>query len=359
MRKHAVIYWFSGTGNACRLSCIAGHELVRALAAPESLKADEIGCDVCPIEQRPGGMPDGRAEYAYTGIVSPVLGFGLPRNVVSFLRRLPPGDGRKAFVVIAMGNTETITLGSHRWNVPPTEGIAIRQARILLKRKGYDVIRAEAFEMPTNWILATNPPPPARAASLTARNVEKLEAFMANLVRGERYHRRVSPLYAIPFRLVYDLFTLIGRRYSGKWFFADESCNGCANCFSQCPQGTIRWRNNRPVWRWNCLQCFRCINLCPRSAIQVSCLAIVATVAPLLFAGYCYRHSLGMLLPHRWSLLGHAAYYFLISFIAVDMLHRLQCFPLTGRFTPRWPLTTHRTRYREPGFTPPERSHSA
>ena len=347
MDYRVIIYCFTGTGNA---ACLAR-------SAADALDRRVVRATVSPIEDLRVDPAHGDAPLI--GLVSPVLGFGLPRNVAAFLRRLPPGRGQKAFVIISMGNTETISLGSHRWNVPPTEGIAIRQALNLLNRKGYDVIRAEAFEMPTNWILAINPPPPARAASLTVRNIGRLETFMDKFARGERYHQLVRPLYVIPLGLVYSLFALIGRRYSGKWFFADELCNGCKQCFSQCPQGTIKWRNNRPVWRWNCLQCFRCINLCPRSAIQVSGLAIIATVAPVFFAGYCYRHTLGTLLSHGWALPGHVACYFLISFIMVDMLHRLQCLPMTGRFIPRWPLTKNRTRYREPEFTPPERSRSA
>lgn len=347
MDSLALIHWFSGTGNAALLAGIAAGGLERR----------GVSAALSPIEAP--RIDPARRDADIVGIVAPVLGFGLPRNVVSFLRRLAPGRGRRAFVIIAAGNTETIALGSHRWDVPPSEGIAIRQALGLLKRKGYDVIRAEAFEMPTNWILAVNPPPVERAASLSEMSSGKIEAFVDALVRGERYHQRIRPLYAAPLGVVYGLFASIGRRYAGKWFFADASCNGCGQCAAQCPNGTIRLRGKRPVWRWNCLQCFRCINLCPRNSIQVSGLAITAAIAPLLIAGYCGRHTVGALLASQGALAGKAACAILLSAVLAGILHRLQCAPRTGRFIPRWPLTRNRMRYREPGFIPPERSRPA
>lgn len=354
MKPSAVIYWFSGTGNAWRLANDACLEIARLPPSSFPDASGEIVCDCRPVERLPPGGADREADW--TGIVSPVLGFGLPRNVVSFLKRLPAGNGRKAFVVIAMGNTETIALGSRRWSVPPTEGIAIRQALRLLKRRGYDVVRAEALEMPTNWILAVNPPPPPAAAAITARGSEMMRSFPEALVRGERFLRRVGLLLAIPLALVYGLFSLIGRRYAGKWFYADDACDGCGTCAAQCPNGTIGMRGGRPVWGWNCLQCFRCINLCPRGAIQVSGLAIAATFAPVLLAGWCHRRSLGLILPHAASWAGWIACYFVVSATVVAVLHRLQCSRRAGRFVPRWPLTKDRARYREPGFAPPERN---
>lgn len=356
MATRAAVYWFSGTGNAWKLARAACAEIGRRAAAPAPVAAGGTACECRAIEQASGGGAVGEADL--TGIVSPALGFGLPSNVASFLKRLPPGNGRKAFIAIALGNTETIALGARRMSISPSGGIALRQAARTLRRRGYDVAWAEAFEMPTNWILAIDPPPRPRADALVARGSEKIRSSMNALMRGERFHRPVSPLRAIPFAVVYALFSVIGRRYAGKLFYADDACDGCGECASRCPNGTIRWRSGRPAWGWSCLQCFRCINLCPRSAIQVSGLSIVAAAAPFLLMEYFRRRAIVPPLAHGLAAAGRIACCLIASAAIVELLHRLNSLPGAGRFIPRWPLTGKRARYAAPGFPPPEMDRS-
>ena len=55
---------------------------------------------------------------------------------------------------------------------------------------------------------------------------------------------------------------------SAKPFFAQDICNGCGQCARNCPAHAITLRDGKPVWAAQCFQCLRCINECPRQAIQ-------------------------------------------------------------------------------------------
>jgi ferredoxin len=57
-------------------------------------------------------------------------------------------------------------------------------------------------------------------------------------------------------------------------FAADERCTACGSCARDCPAGAIVMAGTgparRPRWGWQCEGCNRCINLCPREAVQAS-----------------------------------------------------------------------------------------
>ena len=46
-----------------------------------------------------------------------------------------------------------------------------------------------------------------------------------------------------------------------------DKCVGCKSCMKiGCP--AISMKDGKPVWKAQCYQCLRCINACPRQAIQ-------------------------------------------------------------------------------------------
>lgn len=55
---------------------------------------------------------------------------------------------------------------------------------------------------------------------------------------------------------------------SARPFFATDRCNGCGLCAQRCPASAISMKDGKPVWKAQCYQCLRCINACPRQAIQ-------------------------------------------------------------------------------------------
>ncbi len=50
-------------------------------------------------------------------------------------------------------------------------------------------------------------------------------------------------------------------------FISSDNCNGCKLCEKHCPVGNIIVQK-KPIWNTRCEACLKCINTCPRQAIQ-------------------------------------------------------------------------------------------
>ena len=340
MEPRAIIYFFTGTGNAACLARIAAGDFERR----------GVRAAVSPIESLRVHPAHGDADLI--GIVTPVLGFGLPQMAARFLRRLPRGRGRKAFVIIAMGNAETVCVGRGRLSLPPTEGIAVLQSAFWLRLKGYSFSGASALEMPTNWIMAVDPPDKERASAMTERAAAAIGTFTGAVLAGTYTPGRARALAAtclFPlFAPVYLLFSTLIRRIGGKWFTVTARCTQCGACAAQCPQGTIRLRGGTPRWGWDCQQCYRCINLCPSGAIEVSGVAVLATCIPPVLIRWISRLVTPVSHGH-----GRAAAVLLclaLMAAAAWRVHALGARRPGG--VPGWHLTRHRRRYREAHFDP-------
>lgn len=340
-----IIYYFTGTGNSRRVADWAAEawrargaevtvqSIANNLSFPQHKKADIIG------------------------IVAPIYGFGLPQQMARFLKTLPDGTGKDAFVLVATGNAESIPWGQKGLRIPPSEGIALLQARHLLRDRDYTIRCAVPVEMPTNWTVAVTPPGQVQQSAL----FEQAQAAVARHIEVMAGHQIViarPPLVMVPlFALTYWLFLHVGRRVLGKFFTAGPRCNRCGYCKNHCPVGAIGWVHNRPYWGWNCQQCFRCVNFCPRGAIDVPWLIVLAGLAAMI-AGYMPYDALPPTWLARlgtWNILGATLAYVLVTVLAAWLLHYLHVCPLTRWLMPRWYVMAGRTRYREPHFEPEPR----
>ncbi len=340
-----IIYYFTGTGNSRRVADWA------------AAAWRERGAEVT-VQSITGNLSFPQHKKAdYIGIVAPVYGFGLPQQMARFIQTLPDGTGKDAFVFIATGNAESLPWGSGHLRIPPSEGIALLQARHYLQRRDYTVRCAVPVEMPTNWTVAVTPPGQVRQSVL----FEQAQAAVAHHVEALYTHQTViarTPLLLAPlFALTYGLFVHIGRRVAGKCFTATRRCNRCGYCKAHCPVGAIGWVHHRPYWGWNCQQCFRCVNFCPRGAIDVPWVVVLVVLAAMII-GYMPYDLLPVAWLNRlgpWNVVGATAVYLLVTGLVVWLLHYLHVNPLFRALLPRWYVMGGRTRYREPHFEPEAR----
>ena len=195
---------------------------------------------------------------------APVYGFAIPAPFDRFLRRLPHLPGRKAFLYLTMGGGALA---------------ALHHPLSLLRRRGFDVIRATLFQTPSNVFLSgrndagyvyrllwyTETQDPARMLELCrARVREEVTAVMT----GER---RI-PGSTFPARIA----SWAGRVaiLSSGWQMklvqhANRQCNRCGICIRSCPQENIRLTAKSVRFGWRCAMCYRCINICPKHAIRL------------------------------------------------------------------------------------------
>ena len=224
-----MIFYFSGTGN----SRWAAEQLA-------ALTGDEVR-DISALRQ----APDIRNERRI-GLVFPIYAWGAPEPVLDFVGSLDRTDAF-TFGVCTCGEEA---------------GKAMQKlSRIFPLRSSYSLV------MPNNYVVGGDVDDPGTARRKIAA-AQKALREIAEEVRQEKAVRRVEEgsLAGLKSGLINFGFNRFAR--STGPFFATDACNGCGRCAKNCPAGTISLADGKPVWGRKCYQCLRCINECPRRAIQ-------------------------------------------------------------------------------------------
>lgn len=270
--QKAIIHYFSGTGN----SLLAARTLAKGLT--------EYDITYHAIEK---GKPDHIDLYQLHIFFFPVYATSVPHIMRKYIAGLSRGKGTKAAVISTNANVSTQSRDGY-------QGWALHQARLCLKKRGYDVFFSDTLDFPHNLTIVFPPTKDSTNQILIRKATEAILPIAEKISAGITYHRGFfypNIIWSIPFGILY---TVIGRRLFGKLFAADGSCNKCGLCAQQCPAKVIKVKNKRLSWGWSCEGCMRCMNICPKSSIQTSTvrllLVIVATVANPLY--YLYKKYL-------------------------------------------------------------------
>lgn len=224
-----MIFCFSGTGN----SAWAARQLAHL--------TDDTACDITGLNELPD-LTDARQ----IGFVFPVYAWGAPEIMADFAKKLPA--------------TRAFTFGV--CTCGEDAGHAMKRFSRL-----YPLSSSYSLRMPNNYILGSD-------TDGEDEILKKIAAARAELERMAREIRHQEQVYRVHEGAVAGLksglvnygFNRFAR--SAKPFSAGETCNGCGQCAAHCPAHAITLREGKPVWAAQCCQCMRCINQCPRQAIQ-------------------------------------------------------------------------------------------
>lgn len=224
-----MIFYFSGTGNS--------EWVARQLAR---LTGDEA-CDITTLKK----LPD-LDSNRQLGFVFPIYAWGAPEIVAKFAKKLP--------------QTQAFTFGVCTCGAEA--GLALKQFSKL-----YPLSSSYSLVMPNNYILGSDTDEEGEIRQkITAARAE-LERISGEIQRQEPVYRvHEGGLAGVKSHLVNFGFNKFAR--SAKPFFAGDNCNGCGLCERNCPAHAITLQDGKPVWAAQCYQCLRCINECPRQAIQ-------------------------------------------------------------------------------------------
>lgn len=236
-----MIICFSGTGNslavARSLSARLGDTVVRlGASAPESLSA----------------VTDSRIVW-----VMPVHCWGLPRYAVSAIRRLAI-EGAEAvphFLVLTCGDDT---------------GLADRQWRRLMRRKGWKPLAAHSVFMPNTYVLL--PGFDVDKASVAAAKMKRMPEAVERIAHAIKCRSGVDSLHRgrmawLKSRVLYPLFMRF--LTSPKPFGADAGCVACGRCSEVCPLGNVTLAGaDGPRWGTDCTLCLGCYHVCPKHAVH-------------------------------------------------------------------------------------------
>ena len=224
-----MIFYFSGTGN----SAWAARQLARHIG-------DEA-YDITSLKELPD-MDNARL----IGFVFPVYAWGAPEIMARFVKKLPRPQ------VFTFG---VCTCGSDA-------GLAMKQLSKL-----YPLSSSYSLVMPNNYIIGSDTDSEEVILKKIASARETLKQIAGEILRKERVYRvHEGALAGVKSYAANAGFNRFAR--SARPFFATDRCNGCGLCAQRCPASAISMKDGKPVWKAQCYQCLRCINACPRQAIQ-------------------------------------------------------------------------------------------
>ena len=250
--KKVVIHYFTGTGNTAHSVKIISAKLQ---AKGYDVDVRQVIKDVLPPEE----------SYDYHIVAFPVLSWSAPVIMKRYLHMMPVSKGAGTAILAVNGTI------FHKGNlIKGYTGQALEQVEGILKKKNYNVFLSANASFPDNWTQATNPPDKKDTEAIFPLGEAEVLCFAENFMDEKRELYRCGRFNRMWSGLIAALFGFIGRRALGKFYVADENCNGCSLCAKSCPVHAIKMSHKKPHWNFSCEDCNRCINICPERAIQVS-----------------------------------------------------------------------------------------
>ena len=284
MYERLTIYNFSGTGNALTAS--------RWIA--ENAKKNGIQTDLIAIDRFKKIMVPAARGKRLLGFCYPTHGFSLPWFMLKFILKFP---GRESCDVFLLNTRAGSKIG--RLFLPGLSGIAQLLPALILRVKGFRIHGLLPLDMPSNWISVHPGYNRATVDAMVARCRVMVDGFCEKVFAGRSFFRpNVWIMLPIDMALapVAFMYFLYGRFFFAKVFIASTDCDTCRLCEQKCPTASIRIVDKRPFWKFTCESCMRCINVCPRRAIQAShslavIIPLISSFLPLaLLLGICNSH---------------------------------------------------------------------
>ena len=206
------------------------------------------------------------AEFPKTDLdmfFSPIYYAGIPSLVVDKIKRLPiTGDKKASFWTVA----------------GQFSGIGRTFGAFLLKDRGYEVHTTHMIRMPDTYLpLKISQITEEQKKEIYQKAIEEIKEGVSALEKEEPC-RVESKITAFIASLLYFPYLYYLRYVLSYCFISTNACIKCGKCERDCPCQVIHRKNGRPQWYKGCTGCFRCVNTCPVSAIDISWIGFSAGI---------------------------------------------------------------------------------
>jgi len=222
-----MIFYFTGTGN----SAYVAKKIAEDLNLETTLITEEN-----QVEK----------EYEVVGLVFPIYGWGPPAIVEKFMEKLKDVKSKYFFVV------------------PTFAGNFGQGINRISRQKKVDL--GMGVKMQDNYILWNDTPSQEKRDRVQQEADKKIEDIV-NAIRN-REEKKERDILAGNFvgDIIYKM-AIKKFKTSDKNFWTTEDCDLCGLCEKVCPVGDIEI-TDKVVWKGKCEQCLRCIQFCPKKAIN-------------------------------------------------------------------------------------------
>ncbi|MGL4799491.1 MAG: EFR1 family ferrodoxin [Cellulosilyticaceae bacterium] len=246
--KKAVIFYFSGTGNTWWVSKKIGQKLREA-----EMKVRTVSIEKVTTEEADKLIQ-----------VSDIVGFGypiycsdIPTIMKDFMEKLGVHTGKKSFVFCTQESFS---------------GDGSRVATEFLAHTGLDIRYSMHIAMPNNITASVSPLSykytPKQQNQLLKKADMRIEKFVyyilediPGVVGFNKAAKALGSVQRIPYRKLSD---------KAKHMISfSPKCTHCGYCERICPVDNITITPNGNITYNKCIQCMRCYNYCPHTAIRV------------------------------------------------------------------------------------------
>ena len=254
-RVRVAVCYFTGTGN----TATAAREL-----------ADRFGpdnpTDLHSIEMLPATLsPDFFDCCDLVGFGSPAYAYNEPPAFTRFLKELPPGNGRPAFLFMTAGQDPEACL---------------EYPGRTLRRKGYELRATACLFMPGNvgcyWFedgrmvfRFLSPTRRFDIGKMERERNERIDRLVSALLDGRAVFEPVTPRQRLVSWSLRGVFHHAAAPLMKLLPVTVDGCDLCGLCVRTCPSRSIRILDGRVRFSASCTVCVRCLNICPQHAIRV------------------------------------------------------------------------------------------
>ncbi len=256
--------YFSGTGNTDYVA----HYLARQMALTQAQPALEV-----ELRSMEWQSAEALTDFNLLAVGFPVYAADSPEFVQAYLKHLPAGEGRGAFVFCTkgafagsavqrslrrLGAQGYVPLGGGSVLMPGTDGLSMVSKNSWMARKAlekdYEQLKdadhlAEDMASVLTDLLGGRPTEALRLALPTRTGASLSDQVWAFLYKATENWARAR-------------------------LHADERCEGCGLCARLCPVNSVELRGGRPHFAEHCVLCIRCLHACPQEAIQIGKLTV-------------------------------------------------------------------------------------
>lgn len=252
-----LLIYYSGTGNSKKVSHWIG----------DTASTQGLRTVVTSYDQFSPEMIREFTGKTLIGFFSATHGFNLPHSMLKFMIRFRMLRGSDVFI----GNTRA-GMKLSKLFLPGLSGIALYLPALIMILKGYRLRSLYPVDLPSNWISLHPGLKKKVIDSMFVHYRSLTEKYAQKILGGQKVFLKAFvllplDLLVIPLAVGYYFF---GRFIIAKTFITNSNCDNCGLCISQCTTDSISMSGNRPYWKLSCESCMKCMNYCPKRAIETT-----------------------------------------------------------------------------------------
>ncbi len=247
-----ILYVFSGTGNTLAVANL--YKKFFEQANKDVSETDKsVSVDIYRISAKSGDypLPDG---YDLIGIGYPIHAFCAPEPIINFCKNLPAVENKRTFIFKSSGE------GLH------INDCSSQKCLKILSQKGYDVVMERHIVMPYNMIYRHNDQM-ARQMWIYAHAIADLNC--RELLSGKRERVKKIFLKTMWFEPIGWIEQRFAHIHGPAFKVNPKKCINCNKCINVCPQNNIKVVDGKFKFGTDCVLCMGCAFGCPKDAISV------------------------------------------------------------------------------------------